>query len=97
MTYSNETYIINVKKESHTLMNVLQSLMYNYYFRDYKKENPVDYIGYFQPHPLDDTMVLKNKLNIDYDYKACTDIIKEGCDNIIEYLETLVKEFAKIS
>ena len=65
ITYSNETYIITIKNQSHTLMNTLQSMIYNYYFIDYKQKNPLDYIGYYQPHPLDETMVLKLKLTGD--------------------------------
>lgn len=50
-------YEIIIEDEDYTLLNVLQSLIYN-------SENgkTIDYIGYNQPHPLDDKMSLKLRM-----------------------------------
>lgn len=55
-------YQVEIKGENHTLLNVLQSMIHNICFRERKSDaNPLDYIGYYQPHPLDDLMVIKLK------------------------------------
>ena len=53
---SNRLYAITVKGEDHTIGNLFQVFIYNNYVR---KERIVDFVGYFQPHPLDPDIVFK--------------------------------------
>lgn len=59
-------YQIGIKNEDHTLLNVLQCLIYK---RHFQKTNTVskqlEYIGFYQPHPLDNLMYIKIKFNAD--------------------------------
>ena len=55
-------YTLTVVNETHTLLNVLQCLIYNKWFHETKpKDNILEFIGYHQSHPLDNKMVLKLK------------------------------------
>lgn len=55
-------YEMDIHGEDHTLLNVLQSILYNKCIRDKKLAEPkLTYIGYHDPHPLDPRMVLKVK------------------------------------
>lgn len=49
---------LTILDEDYTLLNVLQSLIYNIELRDNKSQN-IDYVGHFQPHPLETKMILK--------------------------------------
>ena len=53
-----ETYLyaLNVTNEDHTMGNMLQVAMYNNYVR---KNKIIDFVGYFQPHPLDPNIIFK--------------------------------------
>jgi DNA-directed RNA polymerase subunit L len=53
-------YELYIKNETYTLLNVLQSCIYNYNFYQ-TQDNILEFIGYYQPHPLDDVIVLKVK------------------------------------
>jgi DNA-directed RNA polymerase subunit L len=56
--------------EDDTLGNFLQSLMHNHYIRDKKptsQNRTLSYVGYFCPHPLEETMVLRITFNKDDD------------------------------
>ena len=91
---------VEVLKESHTLLNILQSLIYNNNIRE--KETDLKYIGYYQPHPLDDTMVLKlsfeenNKLTPSYVHKFILDQTKIINEKITSYIKDWIK-FSKLN
>ena len=91
-------YQVEVKHETYTLMNVLQSIIYNICFRETKaSENPIEYIGYYQPHPLDDVMVLKLKLKefddvvINKDYVS--GLLVDYSSEIVKRLKLFVGEW----
>ena len=95
-------YQVEVKHETFTLMNVLQGIIYNICFREGKtSSNPIEYIGYYQPHPLDDVMVLKIKLKqfddvvINKDYLA--GLLVDYSSQIIQRLNALVKEWLVVT
>jgi DNA-directed RNA polymerase alpha subunit len=71
-------YQIGIKDEDHTLLNTLQSAIYNSQIRE-SKDTPLIYIGYYQPHPLDHLLYLKLKF-------------KEDLDTDIEFLKTYIVE-----
>lgn len=95
-------YQVEVKHETFTLMNVLQNIIYNICFREGKPaSNPIEYIGYYQPHPLDDVMVLKIKLKqfddvvINKDYLS--GLLVDYSSEIIQRLQTLLKEWLNVA
>jgi DNA-directed RNA polymerase subunit L len=76
---------IEVANEDFTLLNLFQSLIYHIDIRKYTNniDNPIDYIGYYQPHPLETRMILKihftdpdvTKLDVLAYLKACVEQI----------------------
>lgn len=58
---ADDTYIIGVRNEGHTLGNLIQGLLYNRFVRDYPDPttSPLPFIGYHEPHPLDRRIVFK--------------------------------------
>lgn len=53
-------YDFTLKKEDDTLGNVIQSLIHVEYMRQPKTTaTPITYVGYFCPHPLDETVVVR--------------------------------------
>ena len=84
------------KDEDDTLGNFLQSLMHNHYIREKKKNTQnreLNYVGYFCPHPLDKTMVLRITFNIDNEENIpdseYVDTLKEHCNRSLIYLQEI--------
>jgi DNA-directed RNA polymerase subunit L len=53
---------IEIADEDHTLGNLIYQLAMNHYIENEKKEkeaDPIDYIGYYQPHPLKRNLLFK--------------------------------------
>lgn len=53
---SEHMFMLHIKNEGHTVGNLLQSMIYNRHVRD---SGLVQYVGYYQPHPLENDIVLK--------------------------------------
>lgn len=88
-----DMFLVKIKNEDHTVGNLMTSLMYNFYVRENKR---VDYVGYYQPHPLENDIVIKIKLSHDEDV---SNFINEAKTKVIETLTNLQKEwivFAKV-
>ena len=51
-------YMVVIKNEDHTLGNLLQAFAYNTYVRENQN---LEFIGYYQPHPLENNIVFKIK------------------------------------
>lgn len=87
-------YEILINNESHTLLNILQSIIYNNNIR-LSKSKILEYIGYYQPHPLDNKMILKLKFykSIVTDNDYVTSFIKENVDKIIEDLNIIKNQW----
>lgn len=95
-------YQVEVRNETFTLMNVLQSIIYNICFRETKASaNPIEYIGYYQPHPLDDVMVLKVKLrqfeDIVISKEYLSELLVDYSTIIIQRLQALLKEWLAVT
>lgn len=75
-------YEIIIPDEDYTLLNVLQCMIYNYEVRG-NDQTQLEYIGYYQPHPLDNKMILKVKLKTDADVIS---LIRANITKIIEFL-----------
>lgn len=89
-------YQVEVRKESFTLLNVLQTQIYNICMREMPaNQNILEYIGYYQPHPLDEVMVLKMKFKADEDTDVAftVDFLSQKTQEIIGKIKTLVKEW----
>jgi DNA-directed RNA polymerase II subunit RPB3 len=53
-----------IDNEDYTLINLLQSCIYNHEIRNTSQQlKKLEYIGYYQPHPLDTKMIMKIKTN----------------------------------
>jgi DNA-directed RNA polymerase II subunit RPB3 len=86
-------YQIVIKDEDHTLLNVLQSAIYNEKIRE-KRE--LVYIGYYQPHPLDNVLYLKIKFPEELDQVDMEYVKKymvERVENIKAQIAKLIKEW----
>lgn len=90
-------YQIGIKNEDHTLVNVLQCLIYKQHFQrsDAITNKVLEYIGYFQPHPLDSVMYLKLKFN--QDIKADKEFTKtfmiDAINKIVQDIHIITKEW----
>jgi DNA-directed RNA polymerase subunit L len=89
-------YQVEVHNENYTLMNVLQCQIYNTCFKEKNAaQNPLEYVGYYQPHPLDDVMILKLKLkdsdNINIDFVS--GMLVDYTNDIIRKVKDVMKEW----
>ena len=75
-------YAITVVGENHTIGNLIQVAIFNNFVRN---EKIVDYVGYVQPHPLEDTIVFKIRF-----YDEMTD------DEIAKFFEDVIKYTTKV-
>ena len=81
-------HFIQINNEDHTLGNVLQTLLYNKYVRDSKE---VEFVGYWQPHPLENSIVLKIKFS-KKDVDALS-FIQDALSNMLSFIKDLRKEW----
>lgn len=81
-----------VYNETHTLLNVLQSLIYNQSFRAEPSEKVLEYVGFHQSHPLDNKMVLKMKFTSEVNV---LEFLKEHCIKIIDTLSSLKAQWVE--
>jgi DNA-directed RNA polymerase subunit L len=89
-------YQLEIRQENFTLLNVLQSQIYNICMREMSpNQNILEYIGYYQPHPLDDAMVLKIKFksDVETDTVFATNFISQRTMEIISKIKSVVKEW----
>lgn len=84
-------YTVRVRGETHTLMGVIQSLIYNRYFRGPAGENPLDMIGFHQSHPLDGVMVLKLKFKEALQGRSVQEFLRGECVVISDMLAELIE------
>ncbi len=98
LTGVDDFYQVEVRNETFTLLNVIQSMMYNIAFHETKPtNNPFEYLGYYQPHPLDDVMIIKIKLRQFEDTVLSADylstILVDYSNTIITRLNGFTKEW----
>jgi DNA-directed RNA polymerase subunit L len=84
-------FMIDVENEGHTLGNLIQVGLYNHLVRN---QQDISYIGYYEPHPLENHIIFKVKLTDD---KATKDkmkqVIHEGCELILKDLRDIRSEW----
>lgn len=88
---SQHFYEMVIEDEDYTLLNVLQCGIYNREIREKHTSTPLEYIGYYQPHPLDNKMILKLKFKKAVDVTA---FVAEHASSIAKEVEALGKEWA---
>lgn len=102
LTGVDDFYQVEVRNETFTLLNVLQSMIYNICFHETKPtNNPFEYIGYYQPHPLDNVMVIKIKLRQFDDVVLTSDylggLLVDYTNNVIIKLKAFLKEWLTVA
>ena len=85
-------YLIIIKGHTHTLGNVVQSLLMNMYVRE-KQE--VDYIGYSVPHPLENTVIFKIKFTNDVDIIEAKKFMSVAILEMVEIVQDIYMEWKK--
>lgn len=83
-------YQIVIAEENYTLVNVLQSQIYNHCIRDKKLDFGLTYIGYFEPHPLDRKMAIKVRFNKDVDL---VEFFETTCSKMMEDLDSITQNW----
>lgn len=91
-----DLYDIIIKNEKHTLGNLIQSLFYNIFIRKGEKKI-IEYVGYNCPHPLENYMVIRIKLNKEQKSKNINKIFIDGLEEIQKTLRKLNKEWLKFT
>ena len=86
-------YDVVISNEDYTLLNSMHSLIYNNEIRE-NKNTILEYIGYYQPHPLDTKMVLKIKIKDD---TPLTEFLVSCNKQIIKHLETIEQKWLEVS
>ena len=94
------------EKEDDTLGSFLQSTMHNHYIRDNKpgpRDKYISFVGYYCPHPLDSTMVLRinpdttntelSTINTD----IYSDILREHCNRMLVQLTELQNKWQSVA
>lgn len=83
-------YMIKIRDEGHTIGNLIQSLVYNLYIRD---KPTIQYVGYYQPHPLENDVVIKLRHNEISTTEGVRRFVQEASDKIVTMLEEILKEW----
>lgn len=88
--FVDNVFQFNIFNEDHTLLNVVQSQIYNTCFREMTpSNNPIEFIGYHQSHPLDKKMILKIKFKNDKDVNGVRDFMGTFIEKIITVIDNL--------
>jgi DNA-directed RNA polymerase subunit L len=86
----------NIIGEDDTLGNIIQSLMHNYFIREKhqtSKNKMVTYVGYYPPHPLETSVVVKICID-DHDNvttEEYIDTVHEACARIITQIDDIAE------
>ena len=81
----NDIHNILIHEETHTIGNLLQSLIFNEYCRDKKK---IKYIGYNVPHPLENDLLLK--ISLTKNDTDINDFLKESFSHVKLILQNIL-------
>jgi DNA-directed RNA polymerase subunit L len=87
-------YMLTVRGEDHTIGNLLQGMLYKRWIRDGLGKE-VAYIGYYQPHPLENHIVIKVKSSVPGDDIRVR--MTEGVVWLAAHLDTLIVEWIGFS
>lgn len=96
---NNIGYEFIFENEDDTLGSFMQSLMHNHYIREKnktEKNRNITYVGYYCPHPLDTTMVIKICIDGTQSIQEYKDVLYEHSHRSLEYLQNIQTEFLRI-
>jgi len=86
---------IEIQNQNHTLLNLLHALIYNKCFRN--PENPINYIGYHETHPLKNMIYLKIKFaDENITKQGIQDFMRHYCDEIINDIVDLKTKWSNL-
>jgi DNA-directed RNA polymerase subunit L len=91
-----------VQGEGHTFGNLWQALTYSAYTRaaakqEREREQELDFVGYYVPHPLEERVVLKMHSPVGGEPAAADALFAQTCDGGAAYLDGLVDEWLTVS
>ena len=86
-------YLLTIEGHTHTIGNLLQSIIMNNYVRDKKV---LEYIGYSVPHPLENSFILKIKFTNDTSLNGVKEFMIKAIQEIIDQMNGLMHEFQEI-
>ena len=79
---------IEIDDEDHTIGNLLQAMVYNMHIRPKKeKEMKIDYVGYYLPHPLQRSIILKIRSSLDEE-DLCT-VLQDSVTKVLQLIDNL--------
>ena len=87
-------YHLVIRGEDHTIGNLLQGMLYQRWIRDGASAE-VAYVGYHQPHPLEDLIVLKIKCVVPGDDVRAR--VADGATWVMQQLSGLCEEWVEFS
>lgn len=95
LTISDNYFEFNIQNEDDTLLNMLQSYIYNFNIR--QSQGIIDSVNYYQPHPLHHKMILKikfseHKKKLDNDFAI--DFIVKNSKKMIDLINGYILEWA---
>lgn len=96
ITQQGAMFFVDIKNEGHTLGNLIQTGFYNHMVRN---ANPtLQYVGYFQPHPLENHIILKMRMasSDDSSIAKVAETIKAGCQHVLDDLQRIAQEWMKV-
>ena len=79
-------YAITILGENHTLGNMLQVLIFNLYVRN---KNIVDFIGYVQPHPLEEKIIFKIRFYKEMDNNSIQEFMEEATERVKDEIKKI--------
>ena len=91
---SKNMYNLSIDNETHTLGNLIQSLLFNNFIRENDKKD-INYIGYNCPHPLENIMIIKIQFTNDITIDECRRIFIGGLGDIKKLLNSLKRDCIK--
>ncbi len=93
---SYQLYDIIIENEKHTLGNLIQALFYNIFIRK-NESKQISYVGYRVEHPLEETVIIRIKLDKNIEENKISQIFIDGLDEMQKILRKLNKEWLEVS
>jgi DNA-directed RNA polymerase subunit L len=91
-------FTIIIRNETHTLGNLMQSLVFNHFIREnIDNTYGLTYIGYNVPHPLEQILLLKIKGDKLLLLNDVRNFINDACDHVFNILNEFDSQLEKIS
>ena len=88
------SYDVCIAGEDHTLGNLLQSLMFEFYNRE---ADELTYVGYYQRHPLEDSVSLRLTPKEPTDVAGCRAFLAQACAKVAGHLLQIAEDWTAFS